>query len=168
MAGSSAGRSQPAATPGCAIHAMYAEHRVKRGSHHREIDGEREDQPEIFSDDQLVAFDRLGEQAVDAPLLHFLRDEPDADEDRDEQAEDGGGGQPEVLDELYVLPGRELADQVRGAHQHDGEEHQVVEHLVANRFAEHVERDDPDRLVIACPPRPLRRARGRVPPVRAR
>ena len=50
------------------------------------------------------------------------------------------GGKPEVLDDLHVLPGRELADQVRRAHQQDGEEHEVVEHLVAHRLAEHVER----------------------------
>ena len=47
----------------------------------------------------------------------------------------------EVLDDLDVLPRRELADQVRRAHQQDREQHQVVEHLVAHRFAEHVDGD---------------------------
>ena len=95
-------------------------------------------------------------------LLHLLRDEADADEDGDEQAEDRGGGQPEVLDDLDVLPGSELADQIRRAHQQDREEHEVVEHLVADRLAEHVEGDQPTALIsgasAAARPSPRSRA----------
>ena len=88
-----------------------------------------------------MPLDRLREQAVDAALLDFLRDQADADEHGDEQPEDRGGGEAEVLDDLHVLSGRELADQVRRGHQQDREEHEVVEHLVAHRLAEHVDGD---------------------------
>ena len=49
--------------------------------------------------------------------------------------------EPEVLDDLDVLPGRQLADQIRRGDQQHGEEHQVVGHAVAHRFAEDVDRD---------------------------
>ena len=64
-------------------------------------------------------------------------------------------GQAEVLDDLDVLPRRELAEQVRRADQQDREQHQVVEHLVADRFAEHVDRDPANRRAPAsCVSRP--------------
>ena len=78
---------------------------------------------------------------VDAAPLDFLRHQADADEDGDEQAEDRRRRQAEVLDDLDVLPGRELAEQVRRADQQHREQHQVVEHLVADRLAEHVDGD---------------------------
>ena len=52
-----------------------------------------------------------------------------------------GRRQAEILDDLDVLAGGELADQIRRADQHDREQHQVVEHLVAHRFAEDIQGD---------------------------
>src|SRR6185503_5011052 len=45
-----------------------------------------------------------------------------------------------------------------GADQEDGEQHEGVEHLVANRFAEDVQRDEPGRrhaVVSVCPRSPV-------------
>ena len=42
----------------------------------------------------------------------------------------------EVLDDLDVLPRRQLADQKRRRRHQHREQHQVVEHLVADRVAE--------------------------------
>ena len=117
------------------------EHGVERHGHHREVHGERQHQAGVLAEHELMAVDRLGEQAVDAAPLDFLRDQADADEHGDEQAEDRRRREAEILDDLDVLPGRELADQVRRAHQEDREEDEVVEHLVAHRLAEDVDRD---------------------------
>src|SRR5262249_23267696 len=88
------------------------EHRVKRQGHDREIDGERQQQAGVFPEHELWTADRLGEQTVDAALLDLFRHETNADEDGDEETEDRRRGEPEVLDDLDVLSGGELADQV--------------------------------------------------------
>ena len=48
------------------------------------------DEADVLAEHELIAVDRLREQAVDAAPLDLLRDQADADEDRDEQAEDRG------------------------------------------------------------------------------
>ena len=48
---------------------------------------------------------------------------------------------PEILDDLDVLTGGQLADQERGSDHEQRERHEVVEHLVSNRLAEHADRD---------------------------
>src|SRR6185369_6587366 len=63
---------------------------------------------------------------------------------RNEQAEHRNRREPEVLDDFDVLPGRELADQVRRGHQQHGKRDEVVEHPVANRLFEHIHRDVAD------------------------
>ena len=73
--------------------------------------------------------------------LDFLGDEADADEHRDEEPEERGRGEAEILDDLDVLPGGELPQQKRDPDEQDGEQHQVVEHPVAHRLAEDVDRD---------------------------
>ena len=80
----------------------------------------------------------------------------------DEQPEDRGGGEPEILDDLDVLPGSQLADEVRRADQKQSEQNEVVQHLVADRFAEDIDRDEADRPHARPPalharPGPLRR-----------
>ena len=69
--------------------------------------------PAVLAEHELVPLNRLRQQRVDAAALDFLRDETDADEDGDEQAEDRRRRQAEILDDLDVLPRRELADQIR-------------------------------------------------------
>ena len=54
------------------------------------------------------------------------------------QAEERDRRQPEVLDDLHVLAGRELADQVGRGDQQHREADEVVEHLVAHRLLEDV------------------------------
>ena len=106
----------PAGLDAIAFHPRHvAEHRVPHRRHHREVDGDGEHQPEVLADDQLRSPHGLGDQAVDAAPFHFLRHQPDADEDRDEQPEQRHRGQAQVLDDLDVLAGRELADQKRRA-----------------------------------------------------
>ena len=61
---------------------------------------------------RLIGFD---EQRVDAAPLDFLGHEADADEDGDEEPEDGDRRQPEVLDDLHVLAGRQLTEEERRA-----------------------------------------------------
>ena len=60
--------------------------------------------------DELRAGDWLGEQRVDAATLDLFRHEADANEDGDEEAEDRGRRQSEILDDLHVLPGGELPE----------------------------------------------------------
>ena len=109
--------------------------------------------------------DRLGQQRIDAAPLDFLRHQPDADEDRDEQAEDRDGREPEILDDLDVLPGGELADQERRRDQQHREEREVVRDPIAHRFLEDVDRDPANRPHRALPfavTRALRRPRRRA------
>ena len=97
------------------------------------------------------AADRFGEQRVDAAAIDFLRDQVDADEDGDEQAEQRRRGQAEVLDDLDVLPRGQLADQDRRADQQHREEDEIVEHAVAHRLAEHRHGDAARRRSSAAP-----------------
>ena len=89
----------------------------------------------------MVALDRLCQDAVDTSSLDFLRHQTDADEDRDEEPEDLGRGEPQVFDDLDVLACGELTNQIRPGHHHNGEEQKVVQDLVAHRLAEHVDRN---------------------------
>src|SRR5262249_39569816 len=61
----------------------------------------------------------------------------DADEDRDEETEQRRRRQAEVLDDLDVLPRRELTNQDRRADEQEGEEDEIVEDAVAHGLAEH-------------------------------
>src|SRR5262249_34076929 len=53
--------------------------------------------------------------------------------------------EPQFLDDVAVWPRRQLADEDRGAEEEQREEHEVVEHLVADRLAEHGDRHDARR-----------------------
>ena len=106
------------------------EHGVERGGHDRHVDRESQHQPGVLTQDELRAADRLGEQRVDAAALDLFRHEADADEDGDEEAEDRGRRQSEILDDLDVLPGGELPEQIRRGNQQDRKDDQVVEDAV--------------------------------------
>src|SRR5262249_12714453 len=95
---------------------------------------------------ELVAMNGLRQQTVDAAALDLLGDERNPDEHGDEQPEERRRRQPQVLDDLDVLSCRQLPDQVRSADEQDGEQHEVVEHLVADRLAKPVDGDGDDRL----------------------
>ncbi len=117
IAGSSAGRIPRALHVRADAPRHVGQHQHRAPPPYRDVDGQRQHQADVLAEDELIAIDRLGQQAVDAAPLHFLRDQADADEDGDEQAEDRRRRQTEVLDDLDVLPGGELADQVRRADQ---------------------------------------------------
>ena len=159
MPGSVAGAAHDARTSGDTLARHVGQHRVERHDHHHDVDDQRQPQAAVLAEDELGAAERLGEQAVDAAPLHLLPHQADADEDRDHQPEGGDGRQPEVLDDLDVLPGGELAEQVRRRHQQHRERDQVVEHLVAHRLAEHADGDggDGSRARSSQPPIVLRR-----------
>src|SRR5258706_7026248 len=88
-----------------------------------------------------MAMNRLREQRIDAPAFDLLRDETDTDEDGDEQPKHRRRGQPEILDDLDILARGELPDHVGRPDEHDREQHEVVEDLVADRFAKDVDGD---------------------------
>ncbi len=136
MPGSAAGAAHDARTSGDTLVRHVGQHRVPGHDHHHHVHDQRQAQAAVLAEDEFGAAERLGEQAVDAAPLHFLPHQPDADEHRDHQPEGGNGRQPQVLDDLDVLPRGELAHQIRRRHEQHGERHQVVEHLVADRLAE--------------------------------
>jgi hypothetical protein len=76
--------------------------------------------------------------------IDFARDEPDADEDRHEQAGNLDRGESEVLDDLHVLAGRDLADEDRRGDEHEREGADRVQDAVAHAFLEHVPGDQSD------------------------
>jgi len=121
------------------------EHRVERGRHHRQVHGERQHEADILAEDQLRAPHRLRQQAVDAAPLDFLRHQADADEDRDEQPEQRHRGQAEILDDLHVLSRCQLPHQERARHQDHREGNNAVQHFVAHRIAEDMDRDEQRR-----------------------
>ena len=121
------------------------EHGVDRDGHDRHVDREGQHEPGVLAQDELRPADRLGEQRVDAAALDFFRDEADANEDGDEEAEDSGRRQSEILDDLDVLPGGELPEQIRRGNQQDRKEDQVVEDAVPDRLAEHADGDAANR-----------------------
>src|SRR6185503_11083717 len=118
-----------------------SKHRVERHRHDADVDRERQGQAAVLPYHQLRTANRLRQQRVDAAALHFLGHQADADEDGDEEPEQRGRREAEVLDDLDVLPGGQLAEQIRAPDQQHREQHQVVEHLVAYRLAEDVERN---------------------------
>ena len=75
------------------------------------------------------------------------------------------GGQAEVLDDLDVLPGGELPEQERRGDQQHREGDEVVEHLVAHRFPEHVHGHQRGLALIGCTrlQPAIRRRRGHLP-----
>ncbi len=117
------------------------EHDVEGARHRGDVHEQRQQQPAILAQDELRAPDRLRQQRVNAAALDLFRHQADADEHGDEQAEEQHGRQAEIFDDLHVLPGGELSNEIRRAHQQDRECDKVVEHLVAHRFAEDVDRD---------------------------
>ena len=117
-----------------------AEHDVERERHHRDVDRKRQHEAGVLAGDELRPADRLRQERVDAAAVDFLRNQPDADENRDEQAEHADRRQPEVLDDLDVLPCGELPEEERRRDQQDREEHQVVGHAIPDGLAEHAER----------------------------
>ena len=70
-----------------------------------------------------------------------------------------GRRQPEILDDLDVLPGGQLPEQIRRRDQQDGKEHEVVGHAVPDRLAEHADGDAPNRA-HETPPAPGPRRSG--------
>ena len=62
-AGSSAGRSQAFATTRVGHPSHDAEHRVERERHDGQIDRQRQHEPGVFAEHDLIALDRLREQA---------------------------------------------------------------------------------------------------------
>src|SRR6185295_9345480 len=108
-------------------------------------------QPAVLADDQLRAANRLRQQRIDAAALDLLGHEADADEHRDEEPKERRRGEAEIFDDLDLLPGGQLAQKIRDADQHHGEQDQVVEHLVADRLAEHVDRDRGGRFHRRAP-----------------
>ena len=124
---------------------------VQRHRHDDDVDGERQHQAGVLANDDFVPANRLGQEIVDAPPLDFLEHQSDPNEYGDEEPENGHGRQSEVLDDLQVLPGRQLTEDQRRAHQQNGERDQVVEHFVADRFAEAVDRDPAERGHVPSP-----------------
>ena len=100
---------------------------------------QRPDQPEVLAEDEFVTAHRLGQDRVDAAPIDLPRDQADADEDRDEQADQRHRRQAEVLDDLQVLTRRELSDQIGDRHQQHGKRDDAVEDLVAHRVPEDVQ-----------------------------
>ena len=127
-----------------------------------DVHEERQQQAEELSDDELGPPHGFCEQRIDAAAIDLLRDQVDADEDGEEQPEDRRGRQPEVLDDLDVLSGGELADEDGRADEQDREQHQVVEDAVADRFAKHRGRDAPNGAHARSPPVRLRQRRQRA------
>src|SRR5439155_26675651 len=101
--------------------------------------------------DDLITVNRLRQEVVDAAAFNFFGDEADTDEHGDEEPEDRRRRQAKVLDDLHVLAGRELSEGVRRADQEDGEQHEIVENLVAHRFAKDVDGDPGRRLHTRLP-----------------
>ena len=59
---------------------------------------------------------------------------------------------PEILDDLHVLPGRQLPDEERGANQDHRKPDKAVEHAVANGLAKNRTGDVCDRSASHCGP----------------
>src|SRR4029077_9640811 len=116
----------------------------KEGVHHQ-----RSGQPEELADDEFPAAYRARQHGVQRALLNFLRDQPDADKNRDDHAEQRYRRQAQVDDhELLDVDGN-LADQDGGAGEQQRKRDQVVEHAVADGLAERVRCDASDPLVHA-------------------
>ena len=62
----------------------------------------------------------------------------------------GDRREPKILDDLHVLPCRELAEQKRDRDEERGESNEAVQHLVADRLLEDVHRDVADVAHDAC------------------
>src|SRR6185436_1119513 len=95
--------------------------------------------------------------AEDAAAIDLARDEADADEDRHQHAGQFDRGQPEVLDDLDVFAGAELADGNRRAHEQQCERADRVQHAVAHALLEDVPGDQPDAANHAAPSFPSAR-----------
>ena len=120
------------------------EHQVERDRHRRDVHGQRQHQTAVLADDELPARQRLGEQAVDAAPLDLARDQPDADEHRHQHAGQLDRRQAQVLDDLDVLPRRDLPDQHGRRDQQQRERADRVQHAIAHALLEHVQGDDGD------------------------
>jgi len=84
---------------------------------------------------------RLRDENVDRPLLDFLEDESDADENRRRHAEERDRRQAHVLDDLLLAPDRQKADGAPRSDHHQREGEDEVENPVADRLSKGVDRD---------------------------
>src|SRR5690606_17536026 len=62
----------------------------------------------------------------------------------DADAEERRGRQTQILDDLDVLARGQLSNHDRRADEQHGKQHEVVEHAIAHRLAERVDRNDAD------------------------
>ena len=108
-------------------------HGHEEGVHHQ-----RPGQAAEFADNEFPAPYRARKDGVEGFLLHFLRYQPDADEDGDHHPEDGDGRQPQVDQHDALDADGDLTEQQRRAHQQQGKEDQVVEDAVAHGLTEGV------------------------------
>ncbi len=81
---------------------------------------------------------RLGEQSVDAPAFNFPGHESHADKHRHQDTGQFKGGQPDVLDDLHVLPGGNLPDEDRRRDQDQREPRDREQDAIAHAFLEDV------------------------------
>src|SRR5262249_27706954 len=127
------------------VPAEVREYRVQRCGHDRYVDQKREHETEVLAEYQFRAAYRLGEQGVDASSLDFLRHQPDTDENRHEKTEHSDRRQTQVLEDLDVLAGGELSDEVRREYQENRKRDKAVHDLVAHGLAEAVDRNPEQR-----------------------
>jgi hypothetical protein len=100
----------------------------------------------------IPAAHRAREDGVQRTLLDFLRHQLDADENGDDHAEQGYGGEAEIDDDQLFDVDGDLADQDCRAGKQQGEGDQVIEHAVADGFAKSVKGDMGDTVAQAILP----------------
>lgn len=98
--------------------------------------------PEIFSEDELGAIDRFGEEGVEGAFVDFFVDEADARKDGDQDAEERDGAESEVFGDFDVMPKGEFTEREGGEQEQESKEEDGVKDLVADGFAEGVLGDD--------------------------
>src|SRR5579885_3063527 len=103
--------------------------------HHQQAEGE----PQVFAGHKLPAGDRFGEDEIDRPPVDLLVNQAGAHEDADDTAAEGYGRQPQILQHPQILTNRERPEQDAGQGDKEGEEHEGVEHPVADGLTKGVD-----------------------------
>ena len=102
----------------------------------------------IFADDKHRTANRFRKQGQNGSSLDFLLYKANAHKDGNQKARNRHDAESRRLDHMRTVKDRPFAEQDAKKGKRNRQEHDVIEHLVSNGFAEGVQRDNSNILNV--------------------
>src|SRR5690606_33367737 len=108
--------------------------------HRRDRNCEDRDQSQVLSPDEVRAMDRTREEEVQSLALHLAKDQLMPHEDGDQTSEERDSGQSQIERDAPLFSQRQRRKEPGRSEEERSESENQVEHLVAQRLLERVQR----------------------------